>query len=418
MNKTIPADLRKAAKTMARERGLPHQTALDLLARQAGHAGWGALLASRRTEIDPFRRLIVELWNDGGTDLHIEPWMATDQIDETDPEGPMTIQERHLLLSRLSTMLAAKVPAPGALRLMRQHGGRIAFAVAALEERLSGGQSLLEAMSSDQANFSSVAGMLARTGSVDGGGTARTLRRAAEHQEALLSLATTSRAGNGMARHGARILFRIHGRRHLVSTLDADAFDALKAAIVPCMTEWDDVRPVDGCVRIEIEGMRHAFPVASFPANGSHKFVARIPDRHVAALSLEQLGIRDLDEWMRICRSGPGIVIVSGTTSSGKSTTIARTVERLRSEGVDAFAEEQNAPYHEDRVAAMIEAAGSRTVILEAYGSSLDRAIANAMAMGLGNQDLARLSRGGMHQQLHPASEGPRTLDTMIMPWG
>jgi hypothetical protein len=35
MNKTIPADLRKAAKTMAREKGIPHQTALDMLAQQA-----------------------------------------------------------------------------------------------------------------------------------------------------------------------------------------------------------------------------------------------------------------------------------------------------------------------------------------------------------------------------------------------
>lgn len=424
MNKTIPADLRKAAKTMAREQGIPHQTALDLLARKAGHAGWGALLASRAPRLDPFRRLILDLWNAGGTDIHIEPWHVDGHVgadlEDVDGEGPMTIRERHVLLSQLSTMMKANVPTLDALRALRQHhGGRVAVVIARLEAGVSTGGELAEIMYEDQDSFPGDTGFIVRSGPSGPGGMADALKRAAEHQETLLALATRApRAEDGPIRCGAKILFRIHGRRRFISTLDPEAFTALKDAIVPCMTDWDDVRPVDGCVSIEIEGVRHVFPVASFPANGSHKFVARIPDRHVQALPLEGLGIHDLDAWMRICRSGPGIVIVSGKTSSGKSTTIAKTLERLHSEGIDAVAEEENSPYREERVAEMIETARTRTVLLEAHGSSLDRAIANTMALGLGNGDLARLFRGGMHQDLHPARTGPRTLETAIMPWG
>lgn len=423
MTKTIPANLRKAAKAMAREKGIPHQTALDILAREAGHPGWGALLASKRTRLDPFRRLILELWNAGGTDLHIEPWYpdvtrVALPDDERGGEG-LTVQERHILLGQLSTMLIAKVPTGVALRFLReQHGGRIAEVVTSLEMGIASGLDLARIMFEDDANFPDTTGIMIRTGSSGPGGFPYALKRAAEHQERLLSLGGKTADGSPRpGRPGAKILFRIHGRRRLISTMDADEFEALRAAVVPCMPEWNDAIPVDGIVGIEIDGARHAFQVAAIPSDGSSKIVVRVPDQWVAGMTIDGLGIRDLDGWMRICRSGPGIVVVSGKTGSGKSTTIDRTIRRLRKDGVDAIAEEANLPFREERVAEMVEAARTKTVLLEAYGSSLDRAIANAMTMGLGNGDLARLFRGGMHQELHINAVGPRTLETMVMPW-
>jgi len=240
MNKTIPADLRKAAKTMAREQDIPHQTALDLLARQAGHAGWGALLASKRTQLDPFRRLILDLWNAGGTDIHIEPWHidrhVDEHVDESDDEGPMTIQERHVLLGQLSTMMTANVHPVDALRTLREHhGGRIAVAIARLEAGLSAGGDLAELVYEDKASFPGDTGFIVRTGSTGPGGTAQALARAARHQETLLALATEA-PRKGEIRWGAKILFRIHGRRRFISTLDPEAFDALKAAAAPTST--------------------------------------------------------------------------------------------------------------------------------------------------------------------------------------
>jgi hypothetical protein len=421
MTKTIPADLRKAAKTMAREQGIPHQTALDLLAREAGHPGWGALLASKRSPLDPFRRLIQELWETGGTDLHIEPrrFASGEDADMHRVEGAMTVKDRHLLLMQLSTMLVAGVNVMPALRVLReQHGGRIADAIVRLEAAVSEGGDLADAMFEDSANFPGETGILIISASRNKDGIARALRKAAEHQERIL-IATEATANDpdGVARPGANVLFRVHGRRRLIRTLDPNAFDALKAAIMPCMTDWSDVRPNEGTVSMEIEGRAHAFPIASFPTDDSTKFVVRVPDRWIAGLSLEGLGIRQLDAWMRICRSGPGIVVVSGKTNSGKSTTIAKTIERLKAEGVDAIAEEANAPFHENRVAEMLEAARTRTVFLEGYGSSLDRAIANAMIMGLGNGGLKEHFLGGVHQQLHMNEVGPRTMDAAVMPW-
>lgn len=423
MTKTIPADLRKAAKTMARDKGIPHQTALDLLARDAGHAGWGALLASRRTKSDPFRTLILDLWKAGGTDLHIEPWTGLD-LDGLDAlhardDGPITPQERRILLSHLATMLTAKVPAATALRILSDgHAPRISKAAGALAEAMSSGRNLAEAMSGDAESFPGETGAILASGSTGAREMTHALKRALAHEEDIRAKTIERFAwADGTIRRGASILFRIHGRRRLIEALDPDAFDALMAAIIPCMQDWDERRPGDGTVPMEIEGRSHVLPIASFPSNGGSKFVVRVPDRWVSRLALEDLGIRDLDAWMRICRSGPGIVIVSGKTCSGKSTTIARTIERLRSEGIDAIAEEANAPFHENRVAGMLEAARTKTILLEGYGSSLDRAITNAMTMGAGTSGLARHFRGGIHQRLHMNTVGPRTMESAVMPW-
>ena len=423
MNKTIPADLRKAAKTMAREKGIPHQTALDMLAQQAGHAGWGALLANKRMPIDPLHRLVLQLWEAGGTDLHIEPWTGLD-MDRNDAgrdphEGPMTNQERHLLLSHLSTMVTAMVPVETALRILSENQERrISRTAMMLAKAVASGGDLAMTMSQDPENFPGETGAILGSGSAGPVEMIQALKRAVRHEEEIRAQAIERHSEkDGTIRKGASVLFRVHGRRRLITTLDPDAFDALRTAIVPCMRDWNDARPGEGAISMRIEGRACSFPIASFPTNGSSKFVVRIPDRWIAGLTLEDLGIRELDAWMRICRSGPGIVMISGKTNSGKSTTIAKTIERLRAEGIDAISEEANAPFHENRAAEMLEAARTRTVLLEGFGSSLDRGIANAMAMGLGNGGLAKRFLGGIHQQLHMNSVGPRTLDASVLPW-
>lgn len=403
MTKTIPADLRKAAKTMSRERGIPHQSALDLLAREAGHAGWGALLASKHPVIDPFSRLVLELREAGGTDLHL------------DPVSPMTHSQRHILLQQLSTMLIARVEASAALKTLREyHGGRIADAISGIETRMASGRSLIDAMMDDVSNFSGDTALIL---SDSEGGTANALRRAARHHETMPEQLPAS-ARNQPVRCGARILFRIHGRRHLIRTLDPDAFDAMRTAIRKFLPDMSNKLPAEGSIDLVIDGMRRSYPVSSIPSDGDAKIVVRIPDRHIEALTLDQIGIEDLDGWLRICRSGPGIVIVSGKTGTGKSTTIAKTIALLRSEGIQAVAEEENGPYHENRVAAMVEAARTHTVLLEAYGSSLDRAMAGAIGFGLDKGDLARLFRGGIHQKLEHSAEGPRRLDATVLSRG
>ena len=424
MTKTIPSDIRKTAKRMAREQGIPYQTALDVAARECGHSGWGAVLAVKTPPVDPFLRLVHDLWKAGGTDMHIEPWFRTGGAQAHNARADdvyegMNPDERHVFLQQLSTMMIARVPTATALKVLReQHGHRVAEVAAALEAGIASGHRLHQLMFEDAANFPEQTRFIIKAGPDGPGGTAHAIRRAAEHEERLLAPTEIPIEVEGVgSSNGAQILFRIHGTRRMIETIDAERHLALKRSIIPHMVDWHERRPADGNVDVEIDGTVHTFQIASSPSNGDHKFVLRMPDRRVRSLRLDQLGIRDLDAWMRICRSGPGLVMVSGKTSSGKSTTIAKTIDALRAEGIDAVAEEQNGVFHEDRIQDMVTAAATRTVILEGYGSSLDRAIANAMNFGLGNGDLARLFRGGMHQELLRQRVGPQELDTMILPW-
>lgn len=296
MTRTIPSDIRKAAKRMAREGGVSHQNALDLMARDHGHAGWGALLASRKAPEEPktaLTRLIDEAWALGATAIHVE-----------------------------------------------------------------------------------------------------------------------SRRGS------CTIFVRVHQKRRILREMDFDTRDELMMHVdekMPRIT--DDRAPRDGGFACTLGGRTLDVQIASTPADDGEMVTMRLPDRYVEGLTLEQLGIRQITEWLDVCRSGPGLVLVSGKTGAGKSTTIAKTIERLRREGVDVVGENDGDAFHQNRIGDVIAMAATRTVLLEVYGSSLDRAIADVMNRGLGNGVLTRLFRGGIHQELIPREVGPSSMSSVVLPW-
>jgi Tfp pilus assembly pilus retraction ATPase PilT len=93
-------------------------------------------------------------------------------------------------------------------------------------------------------------------------------------------------------------------------------------------------KPQSGGYPILVNGRSIDLRVEVCPnAIGKESAVIRILDPENSNTPLAALGITEIDEWLKAIRAENGIVLVCGTTGSGKSTTIASTIIS----GIDRF---------------------------------------------------------------------------------
>jgi len=89
--------------------------------------------------------------------------------------------------------------------------------------------------------------------------------------------------------------------------------------------------PHDGRVTLRIGGMDVDVRVSTLPTQHGERVVMRLLDRATTGLDLEQLGMssRDLEVFERMIRRPHGIILVTGPTGSGKTTTLYAALTRL-----------------------------------------------------------------------------------------
>jgi len=93
-------------------------------------------------------------------------------------------------------------------------------------------------------------------------------------------------------------------------------------------------RPQDGKFQIKMEGRQVDFRVSVLPTVHGEKVVMRILDGGNLALSLETLGFetKALQDFSDAIRSSYGMILVTGPTGSGKSTTLYSAVKEIMSD--------------------------------------------------------------------------------------
>ena len=93
-------------------------------------------------------------------------------------------------------------------------------------------------------------------------------------------------------------------------------------------------RPQDGKFQIKMEGRQVDFRVSVLPTVHGEKVVLRILDGGNLALSLETLGFetKALQDFSDAIRSSYGMILVTGPTGSGKSTTLYSAVKEIMSD--------------------------------------------------------------------------------------
>ncbi len=122
------------------------------------------------------------------------------------------------------------------------------------------------------------------------------------------------------------VRYRIDGVLHDVMTLPKPIQAALVARIkVLANLKIDEHRlPQDGRYKIEKDGYKFSLRISTIPIFDGEKVVIRLLDESTKAMNLEQLGFLpdQLDLVMRNIKKPHGMMLITGPTGSGKSTSL------------------------------------------------------------------------------------------------
>ncbi|MEJ2530358.1 MAG: GspE/PulE family protein [Halioglobus sp.] len=141
-------------------------------------------------------------------------------------------------------------------------------------------------------------------------------------------------------REAGKVRFRIDGVLHSVYELPAQVCAAVtsRIKILGRMDVAEKRRPQDGRLKTRTpEGSEVELRLATLPTAFGEKLVMRIFDPDVLQKSFESLGLADEDlaRWNQMTGMGNGIVLVTGPTGSGKTTTLYSTLRQLATQEVN-----------------------------------------------------------------------------------
>jgi len=123
-----------------------------------------------------------------------------------------------------------------------------------------------------------------------------------------------------------RVRYRVDGALHDVLDLPGSMGSAMvsRVKIMAAMNIVERRRPQDGQISMDIEGRAVDIRVATTPVVGGEKVVMRLLDKSRPLFRLGQLGMpADMAErYSALLRSPYGMMICSGPTGSGKTTTL------------------------------------------------------------------------------------------------
>ena len=135
-------------------------------------------------------------------------------------------------------------------------------------------------------------------------------------------------------RDQGRIRFRIDGILHLVYQMPPAVFTAVasRLKILGRMDIAEKRRPQDGRVKTKTpNGREIELRLSTMPTAFGEKLVMRIFDPDVLVRSFSELGLGEEDyrRWQGMVNEPNGIVLVTGPTGSGKTTTLYSTLKQL-----------------------------------------------------------------------------------------
>jgi type IV pilus assembly protein PilB len=132
-----------------------------------------------------------------------------------------------------------------------------------------------------------------------------------------------------------RVRYRVDGVLQAVMTIPRHIEEAVVARIkvMATMDTTENRRPQDGQLSIHEAGTRVNFRVSTIPTVGGEKVVMRLLDEGSRTFNLDHLGMnaRDLKTVQELIDKPYGMIVVTGPTGSGKSTTMYAVLSRLNS---------------------------------------------------------------------------------------
>jgi type IV pilus assembly protein PilB len=132
-----------------------------------------------------------------------------------------------------------------------------------------------------------------------------------------------------------QVRFRIDGvlRNELEIPRSINSALASRIKIVSNLNIAETRKPQDGKAKVIIEDANIDLRVSILPTSFGEKIVVRILDKRNATVSLDKMGIvgYNRDQLEKCFKLKQGMVLVTGPTGSGKSTTLYAAINRIRS---------------------------------------------------------------------------------------
>jgi len=148
---------------------------------------------------------------------------------------------------------------------------------------------------------------------------------------------------------GVAVRYRIDGVLRQVMKIPRQAGLPLisRIKIMSSLDIADRLRPQDGRARVAVNGQPIDLRVSTLPATLGEKVVIRILDSRATVKSLDSLGLNtnETEGIKRLLENHEGIILVTGPTGSGKTTTLYSCINQIKSEGVNIVTVEDPVEY-------------------------------------------------------------------------
>ena len=146
-----------------------------------------------------------------------------------------------------------------------------------------------------------------------------------------------------------RIRYRIDGVLRQVRSLHKSFWPAMvvRLKVMSNMNIAETRAPQDGRISLRLTGRSIDFRVASHPTTHGENLVLRILDRQKGIVPLDQIGLDEsaLNLLKMIISKPEGIVLVTGPTGSGKTTTLYSVLNHVNTEAVNIMTLEDPVEY-------------------------------------------------------------------------
>ena len=148
---------------------------------------------------------------------------------------------------------------------------------------------------------------------------------------------------------GVAVRYRIDGVLRQVMDIPRAAGLPLisRLKIIASLDIADRLRPQDGRARVVVNESPVDLRVSTLPATLGEKVVIRILDQKGTVLKLEALGLstEEVDKIHQLLAYRDGVILVTGPTGSGKTTTLYSAIRHVQSEGVNIVTVEDPVEY-------------------------------------------------------------------------
>jgi type II secretory ATPase GspE/PulE/Tfp pilus assembly ATPase PilB-like protein/CheY-like chemotaxis protein len=148
---------------------------------------------------------------------------------------------------------------------------------------------------------------------------------------------------------GVAVRYRIDGVLRQVMKIPRSAGIPLvsRVKIMSGMDIADRLRPQDGRCRVAVNGSPVDLRVSTLPASLGEKLVIRILNAKATVLSLDALGLQEDERALmtKLLQSKEGILLVTGPTGSGKTTSLYAALRQVQGEGVNIVTVEDPVEY-------------------------------------------------------------------------